>query len=154
MRREVLEKAAFSTSAADVLWARSTLQGNAYNHRVFRPDVSVPKDRDLVFLGRLVSDKGADVLIQALGKLAGKGLRPRLTIAGSGPERESLAALAERLGVAPQVEFAGVVQGEGLAALLRRHAVMVVPSRWPEPFGIVALEGMACGCVPVVPSTP
>ena len=88
--------------------------------------------------------------VAAMGKLSGKGLRPRLTIAGSGPEREALEALAERLGVAPQVEFAGVVQGEALAALLRRHELMVVPSRWPEPFGIVALEGMACGCVPVV----
>ena len=41
---------------------------------------------------------------------------------------------------------------EGLALVeeLNRHRFMVVPSRWDEPFGIVALEGLACGCIPVV----
>ena len=37
-------------------------------------------------------------------------------------------------------------RGAELAALLNRHQVLVVPSRWAEPFGIVALEGLACGC--------
>ena len=43
----------------------------------------------------------------------------------------------------------GQESGPELAALLNRHHILVVPSRWPEPFGIVALEGIACGCVVV-----
>ena len=45
------------------------------------------------------------------------------------------------------VEFIGVKRGGDLANVLSAHRVMVVPSMWNEPFGIVALEGMACGCV-------
>ncbi len=41
------------------------------------------------------------------------------------------------------------MRGDALARLLNRHRVLVVPSRWEEPFGIVALEGAACGCVVV-----
>jgi glycogen synthase len=48
-----------------------------------------------------------------------------------------------------RVEFAGVKRGEELALLLNQHRVMVVPSRWEEPYGIVALEGLACGCLVV-----
>jgi glycosyltransferase involved in cell wall biosynthesis len=48
-----------------------------------------------------------------------------------------------------QVRFAGKLSGKSLAQELRRHRILVVPSRWAEPFGIVALEGIACGCVVV-----
>ena len=45
--------------------------------------------------------------------------------------------------------FTGVKRGSDLARFVARHRVMAVPSRWAEPFGIVALEGIACGCVVV-----
>ena len=44
------------------------------------------------------------------------------------------------------LEFVGGKFGDELATLLNQHRIMVVPSRWPEPFGLVALEGIACGC--------
>ena len=47
------------------------------------------------------------------------------------------------------VDFVGAKRGAELRALLNRHRILVVPSRWKEPFGIVALEGIACGCVVV-----
>ena len=53
------------------------------------------------------------------------------------------------LGLERQVEFTGVLQGETLVRTLNAHRIMVVPSRTPEPFGVVALEGIACGCVVV-----
>ena len=43
--------------------------------------------------------------------------------------------------------FAGVQTGETLVRTLNAHRIMVIPSLWPEPFGVVALEGIACGCV-------
>jgi glycosyltransferase involved in cell wall biosynthesis len=58
--------------------------------------------------------------------------------------------LATREGIAGQVRFAGTLQGPALATALNQHRVLVVPSSYEEPFGIVALEGLACGCLPVV----
>jgi glycosyltransferase involved in cell wall biosynthesis len=124
---------------------------NAYDNATFR-DVMPweARDRDLVFLGRLVSQKGCPTLLRALGRLRRQGLTPRLTVIGDGPDRQMLAALAAREGIGEQVRFEGTLQGPALAAALNRHRVLVVPSSYEEPFGIVALEGLACGCLPVV----
>lgn len=147
--------AAFATANVSVSHAVNRFLGNPgvvipnpYDKDTFHLMPEVPRDRDLVFLGRLVSDKGADVLIDALGILAQqKGLRPRLTVVGSGPEQRALEEQTARLGLKDQVTFAGPKRGRELAELLNAHRVMVIPSRWNEPFGIVALEGIACGCV-------
>jgi glycogen(starch) synthase len=47
------------------------------------------------------------------------------------------------------VRFLGTVTGEDLVQVINQHRILVVPSRYNEPFGIVALEGIACGCVVV-----
>ncbi|HWS99661.1 MAG TPA: glycosyltransferase family 4 protein [Pyrinomonadaceae bacterium] len=135
--------------AAHVAGAPSVVIPNAYREDVFRLRPSVERNVEMVFVGRLVSDKGADLLLDALAQLKTRGLAPRLTIVGGGPEQEALRRQAEELGVADRVRFAGVRRGEELAQLLNAHRVMVVPSRWDEPFGIVALEGIACGCAVV-----
>jgi glycosyltransferase involved in cell wall biosynthesis len=125
---------------------------NPFDHDTFRLMPDVPRDRDLVFLGRLVSDKGADVLVETLALLKHKGLRPGLTMIGGGPELENLQKQASSLGVEDQIHFAGPRRGEELARALNTHRIMVIPSRWNEPFGVVALEGIACGCVIVASS--
>lgn len=135
--------------AAHVARAPSVVIPNAYREDVFRLMPGFERERELVFVGRLVSDKGADLLLDALAQLKTRGLAPRLTIVGGGPEEEALRRQAEELGVAGRVSFAGVRRGEELAQLLNAHRVMVVPSRWDEPFGIVALEAIACGCAVV-----
>jgi glycosyltransferase involved in cell wall biosynthesis len=117
-----------------------------YDDEVFRPLPEIKRTRDLVFVGRFVSDKGLPVLFEALTRLAGSGLRPTLTVIGAGPEEQAWRGLAEGA-LAKQVEFAGVKRGADLAEVLNAHRVMVIPSIWNEPFGVVALEGMACGCV-------
>ncbi len=119
---------------------------NPYDSRQFRRLENIPKTRDLVFLGRLVSDKGADLLIRALALLGEQGVRPSLTIIGSGPERKPLEELAVQCRVGDQITFLGAQSGEKLVQLLNEHRIMVVPSRWNEPFGVVALEGIASGC--------
>lgn len=124
---------------------------NAYDDAIF--SITLPwteRDRDLVFLGRLVSQKGCDTLLQSLAHLKAQGLYPNLTVIGDGPDRSMLQTLSHDLGIDDQVSFAGSLQGNALADLLNRHRIMVVPSRYEEPFGIVALEGLACGCIPVV----
>jgi glycogen synthase len=121
--------------------------GNPYESDIFRLIPGRPRDRRLVFLGRLVSDKGLDILIKALGVLRASGIIPRLTVIGVGPEEGSMRELAAACEVQEQVDFVGQRTGAELAELLNGHEIMVVPSRWDEPFGIVALEGIACGCV-------
>jgi glycosyltransferase involved in cell wall biosynthesis len=122
---------------------------NAYRDHLFRTLPDEPRERDLVFLGRLVSDKGVDVLLEALARLAGRGLRPTLTIIGDGPEAPRLREQVARLGLGDQVELLGIRTGEELVRWLNRHRILVIPSRYDEPFGIVALEGIACGCAVV-----
>ena len=130
--------------------ARHTIR-NAYDDYIFRSTRHwSDKDGDLVFLGRLVSQKGCDNLIGSLVRLREKGLRPQLTIIGDGPDRSSLTNMCEVQGLSEQVRFVGSLQGTPLAEELNRHRIMIVPSRYEEPFGIVALEGLACGCLPVV----
>jgi glycosyltransferase involved in cell wall biosynthesis len=145
--RHASRNIAVSTALARSLGRDVRVIPNPYRDIVFRRLNGTPEG-DLIFAGRLVSDKGADLLLDALALLKTRGAAPHATIVGDGPERAALEAQAARLGLA--VRFAGIRRGEALAALLNHHRVLVVPSRWEEPFGIIALEGMACGCVPLV----
>jgi glycosyltransferase involved in cell wall biosynthesis len=85
------------------------------------------------------------VLIRAMAIL--DGAAGPLTILGDGPERTRLAALAREAGVA--VEMPGNVDRDEIAAAMRRATVVVVPSTYPEPLGLVALEAMAGGAIVV-----
>jgi len=120
---------------------------NTYRGEVFKEHGGIARDLDVIFVGRLVSDKGVSDLVDALSDLGRVGLRPRLSIVGDGPERPAILARVEELGLDSQVSFTGIKRGFDLARFIARHRVMAVPSRWAEPFGIVALEGIACGCV-------
>ena len=137
---------AISKSVAEPLTVPATIIGNPYQDDLFRTLPGIPRDRDIVFLARLVSDKGGDLILEALAELKKGGLTPTLTIVGDGPEAGNLRRLGERLGVLDQVTFTGMQTGETLVQTLNRHRIMTVPSRLAEPFGVVALEGIACGC--------
>lgn len=137
---------AISRAIANDLRRPCVINPNPYRDTSFRLIPGVARNRDLVFLGRLVSDKGVDLLLRALRDVRREGSAHTLTIIGSGPEEEELRALTRELDLGEQVDFAGEKSGDELAMLLNQHRVMVVPSRWAEPFGVVALEGIACGC--------
>lgn len=122
---------------------------NPYRESRFRLLNTGGRSRDLAFLGRLVSDKGAILLLEALALLRARGITPSLSIIGSGPEEPALRARCAALGLEGQVRFEGVVRGERLVELLNQSRIMAIPSLWEEPFGVVALEGIACGCVVV-----
>jgi glycosyltransferase involved in cell wall biosynthesis len=100
----------------------------------------------VVYVGRLSHEKGADVLIEAMGRLSGH----RLDVVGDGPERARLEALAATR--APdRVCFHGAVPKARVLDLLRSAAVAVMPSRCHENQPMAVLEAFACG-VPVVAS--
>jgi len=130
---------------AEDLAAPSHVIRNPFQSDLFRQLPGSVRDRDVVFLGRLVSDKGAKVVIDALKLLLSEGGCPRLSIIGRGEEEARLRAQVSEAGLEHAVTFHGMRQGEELVALLNRHRVMVVPSVWREVYGLVVLEGLACG---------
>ena len=138
-----------SRAVRDHVGKKGVVIPNPYDSRTFRIIPGIARQRSLVFLGRLVSDKGCDLLIQSLAKLRDAGFVPQLTIIGTGSEEEDLRDLVQSEKLNGQVHFVGALQEEELAKELNRHQILVVPSRWEEPFGIVALEGIACGCLAV-----
>jgi glycosyltransferase involved in cell wall biosynthesis len=140
---------AVSQSMADELPVRSEIVGNGYADDVFFRHPNAVRSRELVFLGRLNFDKGAHLIIEALARLKQRGRLPSLTIIGFGAERDNLVRLAAARGVQEQVIFTGKMAGPDLARLLNSHRIMVVPSLVAETFGIVAMEGIACGCAVV-----
>jgi len=102
----------------------------------------------VIFVGRLVPYKGADMLIEAAAPLLREG-KIELTIAGDGPQREELDALVERLGIARRIQFAGWIEHRHVMQLLSESDVFAFPSI-REFGGGVVLEAMAVGCVPIV----
>jgi len=125
----------------------SVVIGNAYEDGIFTM-LPGARERDLIFVGRLVSEKGVDILLGAVEALAQANYRPSLTVVGVGPEESRLQDICNARGLSDQVTFAGKCLGRDLVDLINKHRVMVVPSR-NEGFGIVALEGIACGCTVV-----
>jgi glycosyltransferase involved in cell wall biosynthesis len=142
---------AVSNYLASIMPGRTGVLPNPYDDRSFRRLDDVQRHGQLVFLGRLVPAKGVDILLRALGMLRHQGIQARLTIVGVGPEEQALRQLAKSLNIEAQVQFAGLKRGAELVRMLNEHQILVIPSRPapPEALGIVALEGIACGCVVV-----
>lgn len=136
-----------STAVAEHIKIKSTIIPNPYDENIFNCDLQIDKTKNLVFVGRLVSDKGADVLLKAISKLRSEGLKYNLTIIGSGPEEEKLKEMSKNLKITELITFKGILRNKELAYEISNHKIMVVPSLCNEGFGIVALEGIACGCV-------
>jgi glycosyltransferase involved in cell wall biosynthesis len=143
------DNVAVSTAMANSLRVPCTIIANPYQEELFAGANHDGPKRDLVFLGRLIEDKGLGVLLEALALLAGRGLQPTLTVIGRGPAEALHRRQAEELGVALQVDFTGALRGSDLRDRLAAHQLMIVPSIWEEPFGVVVLEGLACGLIPV-----
>lgn len=125
----------------------SKVIGNPYDAEVFRRPAADMTRAGVLFVGRLIAEKGCELLLRAfcLAKTS-----DRLTIVGDGPEKSALKELAKQLGIADRTEFLGELVGPDLASAMQSHCVMVVPTTCEEAFGIVALEGLACGCQMIV----
>ena len=138
---------ACSDAVAEYTRPKCLVMPNAYDDRTFRKAERSARERELIFLGRLIIDKGVQLLLEALTLLRAEGIRPRLTVVGEGPDSDYLIGKSWDLGLTDQVEFIGKRTGPTLAAILNCHQILVVPTLSPEPFGIVALEAIACGCI-------
>jgi glycosyltransferase involved in cell wall biosynthesis len=104
---------------------------------------------EILFVGRLSKEKGADVLLHAMSQVHRIHPEARLVLAGDGPLRQELEQTSEALGISAHVDFVGWVPNQELPRLHARANVMVIPSVCPEAFGIVTLEAQMWG-TPVI----
>ena len=111
----------------------------------FCPAPGWPSDDGyILFVGRLVPQKGVDLLLRAFGVLLHRCPETHLVIVGDGEQELYLRRVARWLGIFHRVKFVNWQSGEKLVDYYKRAQVVVAPSYY-EPFGIVALEAMACG---------
>jgi glycosyltransferase involved in cell wall biosynthesis len=145
MRGELLQ-VGFSPDTTDVLYLFTRSNTDA------QPAGPLPKETERFLSGsdpivftpaRLtLPDKGVDYLLTALGSIE----RPfRAVIAGTGPAEEWLRQKAIEEGLAERVHFTGWMSSEAIESLYERANVVVCPSVWDEPFGLVGIESMSHG---------
>jgi glycosyltransferase involved in cell wall biosynthesis len=118
-----------------------------------------PADRDprfrhrwhLLFAGRMETLKGGQLLLEALGRLEGAVRRVlQVTLAGDGRERDRWMAQARRVSRDDMdIRFVGWLSGPERIDCLRTVDLLIVPSIWPEPLGLIGLEAAASG-VPAI----
>ncbi len=107
----------------------------------------------LLYIGRLEKRKGVEYLLQAYKLLEERGPDVQLIIAGDGPDREKLEAMADELNIS-NITFLGYISEEEKVNLLTEADLFCAPSLYGESFGIVLLEAMATGVVTVAGSNP
>jgi colanic acid/amylovoran biosynthesis glycosyltransferase len=126
---------------------RCGVEVNVSGAEAAAPSNGVP---DVLAVGRLVSVKGHGVLLKAIAELAASGEPVTATIVGDGPRRASLERLAQQLGIADRITFAGRVGQDDIGRYYEHAQVFCLPSFF-EGLPVVLLEAMAFG-VPVVAS--
>jgi glycosyltransferase involved in cell wall biosynthesis len=102
------------------------------------------------YVGRLVTEKGIPVLLEAAKKLCDQGLSFHLALIGDGAERDNLERMAERLGLQDRTTFTGYLSGREFEQALRALSVVVMPSQWEETAGLAVMEKMMRGGLVVV----
>ncbi|MEK7105171.1 MAG: glycosyltransferase [Patescibacteria group bacterium] len=138
--------------SSDFVWNEHTARGFPRGHASILPLFTdavnqAPRFDDdgyVLYVGRLVPEKGVEVLLRAMQELPNVPCK----IVGTGPEEIQLHIMGDRM---PNVTFEGYQSGSTLWDLMRGARAIVVPSLWQEVFGLVAIEAMALG-KPVIAS--
>ncbi|HJV44799.1 MAG TPA: 1,4-alpha-glucan branching protein domain-containing protein [Bacillota bacterium] len=117
-----------------------------------RDRYAFPEEKIIFFVGRLVREKGAGLLIEAANDILNCCPEAKFVVAGKGPMKKDLEKLALDMGVAHKFLFTGFIDDEERNYLFSQSYLAVFPSIY-EPFGIVALEAMAAGTPVIVSDT-
>jgi glycogen synthase len=150
-------KWAFGLPSDKLVMVPNGVNTQVYEHvekqdlRLFRSTFALPEEKLVLFVGRLVYEKGAHVLINAIPKILAK-VNAKFVIVGSGYMKEQLSNIVKSMRLEHKVLFTGFLDEEALLKLQKCADVSVVPSLF-EPFGIVALEAMAAKSPVVVSDT-
>ena len=115
----------------------------------FRRQYAMDNEKIILYVGRLVYEKGVQHLISAMPKILNGYHDAKLIIAGKGGMLDELKAQADRMGLSQKVYFTGYLNSKQVQKIYKCADVAVFPSTY-EPFGIVALEGMLAGVPTVV----
>jgi glycosyltransferase involved in cell wall biosynthesis len=126
------------------------LQEAEFDRAAFRREYAQADEKIVLYVGRLVAEKGIYVVLDAVPKLLEVYPRAKFIVVGSGPALEDARDRASQQAWSERIQFTGFVTDEVRNRLYQVADVAIFPSIY-EPFGIVALEGMALG-VPVVAS--
>jgi len=126
----------------------NVLKNTRYNRRKY----ALPNEKIVFFVGRLVPEKGVQVLLEAIPKILDFDPNVKFVIAGKGPYETELKTMVRVLGLENKVSFLGFIDDEERDALYTYADCVVFPSIY-EPFGIVALEGMATNTPVIVSDT-
>jgi len=123
---------------------------NVFVDTDFRKNYASNNEKIVFYVGRLVNEKGVQILLQAIPKILSNYNDVKFVIAGKGPCLNNLIELSQKLNIKDRVYFTGFVSEGVLLKLYKCSEIVVFPSIY-EPFGLVALEGMVAG-IPVVVS--
>jgi glycosyltransferase involved in cell wall biosynthesis len=123
---------------------------NPYDADVFH-ETGTERDIDFTFAGRFGPEKGATLFVEAISRIAADFKSehrrlPRIAVAGRGEEEAEMRSRITGTGLDDGVVHFGPVDPVALAALYNRSRFVVIPSVWQEPFGLIGIEALACGC--------
>ena len=153
--RNILVEAGIPVSNARIIY--TGIDVNKYLNGEQPPRVHDEQSLNLLYAGRLASDKGIETAVAAMRELVYvRGRREiRLSLVGSGPAEyeKHLRQLVSEARLTDQVSFLGWASPEEMPGVLRKFDVLLLPSIWPEPFSRVVLEGMVSGLVVVATPT-
>ena len=156
-QRELALSRRFDRSIVATEFMKGELRTNGFDESrieiippVPRPSVplrsSFSECNRLLFAGQIIRGKGVDVLLGALARVRSPF---EAVIVGEGHHRAACERLSRKLGLADRVKFTGFLPPAALQEFYRDTSVVVVPSVWPEPMGLVGLEAMRAA-LPVV----
>lgn len=100
---------------------------------------------NLLYVGRLSKEKGVEYLIKSIPKVMKEFPKVKLGIAGWGDEEENLKKLVQDLGLDNSIKFLGEISHNIIEKEYKRSSIVIVPSVWPEPFGLIGPEAMSVG---------
>jgi glycosyltransferase involved in cell wall biosynthesis len=118
----------------------------------FRTNYAAPDEKIVFFVGRMVDEKGARILVDSAPRILSSNDKVKFVLAGTGPQLQEYKDLANSMGLGQRFYFTGYVPDSVLHKLYRIADVAAFPSLY-EPFGIVALEAMAAKTPVVVSDT-
>ena len=133
---------------------RLAVVGNGVDIEAIASAEPMPDGAEIAFVGRLIDEKRVDLLLEAVALLGERGMAPRCSVVGDGPERAALEARAAGMRLTDGgVRFHGRVPEADVARHIRAARVVVMPSL-REGYGLAVAEAQAAGAVPVVVRGP